>query len=484
MKLANIHCHFMHSNHLPDSYMRFSEKFAVVIRNFMDVDKFWYKNGTIDNYIKTGQYACTINKKDTITIEPQGMQGYHIIVPLMMNMVAACNTFEVGTDSYEYKDPFCNKQPQSTGSVPFITQVYEYSLMAALYPYRVFPFIVFNPLIQVTESGKNHLAVCQSAIKELGFVGIKMYPAHGYSPDPCDYIYDPTQKNDILSKGLEHPDNYNKFQPVGQALIDLYKWVDAHGIPVTTHCQYDAMQKVVNVNSESLARKCHPAKWKNVLGSFKNMRINFAHFGGNKYVHECSNNHEITCVMGKGQCKEFTTFDSNSPCKKMPRSGTKTDSHSYALKSMKQILDLAKDPKYNSYNRIFTDISAHYINKPIISFQGNQHQKRYATHIKGIIDDQRTLDRQNLRVMYGTDTPVPNIFTTSDREFLEGYSNVLHLDDYQDFYWYNAIDFVFGQTRTLPDSYLHFLETAEKRYSLTIDRSHLKYISNDGITLS
>jgi len=470
----------MNSSHLPDYYMKQFENFIKKFESFMDVDKFWFKDRILDNYVRLGQYSIKPKPDDILITDIQGTQGYHILVPLMMNMVVACNTEELAEGIYAYKDPFLYSYSQTRGSTPFITQVYEYSLIAALYPYRVFPFIVFNPLIQASAAGKFHLDMCKNAIDNLGFVGIKLYPAHGYSPDPFDYLVNPSKKINIQGSELNNPDIYKEFNPVGQALIDLYSWVNEKKLPVTTHCQHYSMQKVVKKTDENLAHKNSPDKWENVLAHFSDIRINFAHFGGNEYSQKCINHNSLSCVVDSGKCSEIFTANPAKPCRKM----IKDEERTFSLNSLIKIIKFANNPELNAKNRIFTDIASHYFNKNLFNWFGEKDQKRYVNHIKSIIDFQNnSAVDSKLKFMYGTDTPVPTLYNISDKKYLAGYTNILNPDFYKNFYWDNAVEFLFGSERKFPSSYIKFINNAGSEYCLQMDLSHLNKISSDGITI-
>jgi hypothetical protein len=84
------------------------------------------------------------------------------------------------------------------------------------------------------------------------FIGIKFYPSLGFSPQ-------------------EH--------------VEKYRAIAAKGLPVTVHCQKDALKLVDKANS-----LIDPKNWEVVLatmsGDAHKLKINFAHFGGEDSVKE------------------------------------------------------------------------------------------------------------------------------------------------------------------------------------------------------
>lgn len=84
------------------------------------------------------------------------------------------------------------------------------------------------------------------------FIGIKLYPSLGFSPQ-------------------EH--------------IEKYRAIAAKGLPVTAHCQRDALKLVDKANS-----LIDPKNWEVVLATMSTdphkLKINFAHFGGEDSVKE------------------------------------------------------------------------------------------------------------------------------------------------------------------------------------------------------
>ncbi len=440
--LANVHCHFMNSSHVPDEYakklafevscLRLPEAIVKIFKSSIRSRDFWFKDGTIDNYINKGYY-----KKGNIK---KGILKYDLLVPLMMDMVtASCVELEDG--NIEYKNPNELAFKEARGVTPFEVQISEYSFITANYPWRIFPFINFNPY------KPKGLEQCKKAIGQMGFVGIKMYPAHGFYADPFKYLIEPDCPKNI---DLFDDDNLSKFKPVGQNLIKFFRWANELSLPINVHSQYQSMQNI-NLSDDDAYQFNAPKHWENVLKQFSNIRVNFAHFGGSSYSKECEDD-KLLCQIGE-ECENFDK--ATNTCLKCNDTDEK-----FSLESVSQILAFAEE--YNgSENRIFADISVH-------------SESHFIRHLKSILDSE-----SKIKLMFGTDTPV----IAKDKDFYNKYNKVIKHKDYKDFYWDNTLEFLFGKDRTIPESYITFLEnyygkSGEKLNEYTEKPDLIEYTDN------
>jgi len=131
---------------------------------------------------------------------------------------------------------------------------------------KVCPFIGFD-LRKLLKTDKDRLAgfktfwadnntLGKSGISELEsgrLLGIKLYPPIGFNPCP----------NKL-------PNRYKEF----------YVWCCEQDIPLTAHCQKGSYS--AGKEKENLDKNTTPKNWKRLLKhpDFTNLRINFAHFGG------------------------------------------------------------------------------------------------------------------------------------------------------------------------------------------------------------
>ncbi|WFB62113.1 amidohydrolase family protein [Sphingobacterium sp. WM] len=150
-----------------------------------------------------------------------------------------------------------------------VEQIKEYNSIAA--EYNALPFLAIDPRrIDETLDEKHqmfHLILKAFNRQENGlFVGLKFYPSLGYSPS--DY-----------------------------RLLPIYEICQEYKIPIVTHCggeivsSFDSDIKIYENFEENLkavpgkSRKQKafylndPKRWEVVLERFKNLKINFAHFG-------------------------------------------------------------------------------------------------------------------------------------------------------------------------------------------------------------
>lgn len=470
--LVNIHTHFMHTDHLSENYVvqmlresiprlinkiapgskeelltlsknkMYWKGFICKLGGFLNIapkntekwaralnsKHFWYSAGTIDNYVKKGQY---VHKNDLLA---DATLDYEIIVPLMMDMETAGS---LSAENHSYIDPQINNN-NVTGCTPYELQVCEYSMITARYPWQVFPFVMFNPI------NPTSLSICKEAVESLGFIGIKMYPPHGFNPNP----------------------DVNKDEKIKQRLLEFYEWANALSLPVTVHTQYQSMQ-AINMDDDFVLEQnfAGAANWESILENYKNIRVNFAHFGGTEYVKKC-NETGLLCVLNK-QCSElYKDEDSGkSFCRKL-----ETSQEKFSLAGIDKICELSDKFNEPGNVRVFADISAHYD-------KNKKRQTKYIEHIKSFIDNNR-----NLKLMYGTDTPVINM-EINDKIFFDSYNSQIDIDKYPEFYSTNATDFLF-KNGMIPENYVKFLKKPVFKFEFKTYKSLIKnpprWIQSDG----
>jgi len=126
------------------------------------------------------------------------------------------------------------------------------------YPDRVFPSIAIDPrrpkMLDFLTSGKT-VDGRQLLSQDGPFYGVKVYPPLGY-------------------------------HPFAAPLMEVYRYCEAHGFPVTAHCQQVSFFNAISgsecdANGEYFA---HPKHWIPVLQAFPNLRLDLAHFGGEESV--------------------------------------------------------------------------------------------------------------------------------------------------------------------------------------------------------
>jgi len=183
------------------------------------------------------------------------------------------------------------------------------------------------------------LDICKNAVNNLGVVGIKMYPAHGYSLDPFNYLDDQKDRNNVINADLKDKSYLKYFDPVGQSLINFYIWADYKALPITVHSQFISMQKINK--DDVMCEFNHPKHWINVLKNFKNIRVNFAHCGGSEYSIDCNQN-SLSCFTAT--CNEFNS----GVCSK----SANNEERKFAFDCLNSIITIEKNQNLNANNRI------------------------------------------------------------------------------------------------------------------------------------
>ena len=120
---------------------------------------------------------------------------------------------------------------------------------------RVHPFVGFDP-----RRGEAGLETVQRAVRELGFIGVKVYPPMGFRP----------LRNKERGGG-----------PPGQDVVEVdrvlrlfYKWCRDDQVPITAHCNSS------NGATKDFDLYSHPDDWRVVLQEFPGLHLNLGHFGG------------------------------------------------------------------------------------------------------------------------------------------------------------------------------------------------------------
>jgi uncharacterized protein len=159
--------------------------------------------------------------------------GIELAVPLMMDM--GRTAFVLG--------------PQ----VPFSFQAKLVSEIALEHFGALMPFVMVDP------RRTRALDLLVRCLEQLGFYGVKMYPALGYHPDP-DSLYNDPQTNDELR--------------------GIYEYCEKHMIPITTHCSPGGAYSDDILRSRQIRSEfTKPWSWTGVLRKYPRLYLNFAHFG-------------------------------------------------------------------------------------------------------------------------------------------------------------------------------------------------------------
>lgn len=239
-KLINIHCHLINYQFISASY--FKSRSATLE---------WLLRHKCSKPLFGVAAACMPKRRFRLLDEVVGLMrldiryvagalrsemkeaGIELAVPLMMDMGRAA--FVQG--------------PQ----IPFNFQTKMISDLSLEHFGALMPFVMVDP--RRTRAG-DLLIRC---LEQLGFYGVKMYPALGYHPDP-DSLYNDPQTNDELR--------------------NIYSYCESHMVPITTHCSPGGSLSDDILRFKPVRAKfTQPWSWTGVLRKHPELYLNFAHFG-------------------------------------------------------------------------------------------------------------------------------------------------------------------------------------------------------------
>lgn len=116
----------------------------------------------------------------------------------------------------------------------------------------------FIPFVGV-DPRRSNMAELLTIFINMGFMGVKMYPPLGYSPD---------------YKSKDNPPWLNK------NLFELYTFCSKNKVPITAHTSPGGIRGFGS-SPRKASRLAHPIEWFNVLNDFPKLKVNLAHYGGN-----------------------------------------------------------------------------------------------------------------------------------------------------------------------------------------------------------
>lgn len=292
--IVDIHCHFINFNSVPDVYIDhllrkgsrlFDECFdeadfrdpdfkvrmiqwasdlldnvyLTELINAFDDDRFWQRGGVVETLVQKNEYLVPENDKPEYRENRKGR--IILFTPLMMDFIKASG---IG-------------RPSATdGVIPFAEQVKNHSRAALHYPWQVMPFFHFHP------GRRDVVDLLKDAIENKGFIGVKLYPAMGFYPQPEKNTSRQVQNN------LRHLYEYISSRECGTLL------------PMTVHTQYNSTQAIALKDLDDVMAFTDPENWRSVLKVY-DLKINFAHYGGTGFTRS------ITLSGRKQRKKEFST---------------------------------------------------------------------------------------------------------------------------------------------------------------------------------
>jgi predicted TIM-barrel fold metal-dependent hydrolase len=146
-------------------------------------------------------------------------------------------------------------------------QVEVMSRISLRQPHPMHGFVPFDPLrdLRHPASAPSSLSIAQEAVRDFGFLGVKLYSPMGFRPSGN-------------AEGIGFPAFALQNQPdfgtrLDQDLDALYAWCEAEEVPILAHTM-DSQ----GANADFGAR-ANPKFWQRVLERRPTLRLNLAHFG-------------------------------------------------------------------------------------------------------------------------------------------------------------------------------------------------------------
>lgn len=162
---------------------------------------------------------------------------------------------------------------------PLKTQVQVMKQISILTGGRVHAFVPYDPLKQVafelTQTGEDSLSLVREAIEKHGCVGVKLYPPMGFAALGNAGLYGPNGTSfwarDWLPDLTARPD---LGMLLDNAMRQVLSWCQAEQVPVMAHSSRS------NGVVDEFQQLAGAQYWAKALGEFKQLRVNFGHFGG------------------------------------------------------------------------------------------------------------------------------------------------------------------------------------------------------------
>lgn len=242
-EFINVHCHLLNFRFVPDAFF----KARAPVREWMLRRKLirWLARGVTlllpgEKYDRLHEVLALmkrdINEVAATLVKEMAEAGIVLATPLMMDLELAS----------------FNAKPE----IPYRYQVKLVSDIAAKYPGVIMPFIMFDP------RRRSASELVKRALEEMGFLGVKMYPSLGYHPDPTSF--------------------FNEAE-VNEELEEVYQYCESNAIPITAHCsKVSAYSAELIYCPELVLSFTQPSSWTGVLKKYPKLRLNLAHFGGDK----------------------------------------------------------------------------------------------------------------------------------------------------------------------------------------------------------
>jgi hypothetical protein len=198
---------------------------------------------------------------------------------------------------------------ESTYDAPLDYQIdYIYKNIHIPYKGRIHSFVPFDPARELAfENGvldpddkkeiRGSLALVDDAIKNKGYIGVKIYNSLGYKPFHNADVDHLRRKKIRLHKKRGY--YLFKGKDYDRVLAKLYDYCVENDVPITAHCVMEGIESYHNASYDF----GKAVFWRDVLEQWPRLRVNLAHFGWGRLGYHWKNS------WVKDICKMIVDFD-------------------------------------------------------------------------------------------------------------------------------------------------------------------------------
>ncbi|MBN1439670.1 MAG: amidohydrolase family protein [Anaerolineales bacterium] len=156
---------------------------------------------------------------------------------------------------------------------------------------RVHPFAPFDPARELAYRAKlpppgvpdggppekySSLELAKEAVRNKGFVGVKVYNTLGYRPIGNAAV-DAHRRSIFRRNGLARCERFTG-EEFDEVMAELYRFCRREEVPITGHCVYSGVEAYPGASYDFGA----PAHWRAMLERYPGLHVNLAHFGWNR----------------------------------------------------------------------------------------------------------------------------------------------------------------------------------------------------------
>lgn len=403
--IIDIHSHLLSMQYIPDDVSRTS---SGITENSKFI-KWLVKHVCGKN---TQEFFAIMNAKTLIEIakiavDEMDQSGVAFTTPMLMDLWPGS----------------INSEPEiQNNNSPYECQLNDFfgkDGVLQQFPWRFMPFVMFDP------RRKDSFEKFTDSYNK-GAIGVKMYPAMGYNPNPRMY-----EDHSKIPAKISGPNSIKKYDLVQENLIKLYEFCQGNNIPITTHVTpggslpgdmkptiKDRMENEVWVYTD-------PNNWIDVLNDYK-VRVNFAHFGTGNYLlneddDDYSSMEKLKIIKGKKWRSDILGF-------------------------------IQRD---DFQGKAFADLACH--EEMCLSECSDETGNYFRRLDEELLTDKKTKSK----ILFGSDWPM-NRRTCLLKQYVGKYKSELSESKFKLIAQSNSVKFLFGESGKIPENYINAVKTAER----------------------